>query len=106
MASMVLGLLRPYRGWLLVVFVAMLFEIAMSLAAPWPLKLVLDDAIGKHRLPDWLAWAHDYGFGRNTAGVALFAGAATLLIAIVAATTFIRRNKKRATRHVEHNSRN
>src|SRR5262245_7685830 len=51
LASMVLRLLRPYRGWLFIVFVAMLFEIAMSLAAPWPLKLVLDDALGKHQLP-------------------------------------------------------
>ena len=85
MTRLVLGLLRPYRGWLAVVFVAMLLEIATSLAAPWPLKLVLDDALGKHRLPDWLAWAHDYGFGRHTLGVALFAGVATLVIAIIGA---------------------
>src|SRR5215831_11301811 len=85
LVSMVLRLLRPYRGWLLIVFIAMLFEIVMSLAAPWPLKLILDDALGKHRLPDWLAWAHDYGFGRNTEGVALFAGIATLLIAVFGA---------------------
>jgi len=63
----------------------MLVEIATSLAAPWPLKLVLDDALGHHRLPDWLAWAHNYGFGRHTLGVALFAGVATLLIAIFGA---------------------
>jgi ABC-type multidrug transport system fused ATPase/permease subunit len=36
-------------------------------------------------LPDWLAWAHDYGFGRHTLGVAMFAGAATLVIAIISA---------------------
>src|SRR5271163_4263242 len=82
---LVLGLLRPYRGWLVIVFVAMVVEIAMSLAAPWPLKLVLDDALGKHQLPHWLAWAHDYGIGRNTLGVAVFAGLTTLLIAIFAA---------------------
>ena len=40
LTSLVIGLLRPYRGWLLIVFIAMLVEIAMSLAAPWPLKLV------------------------------------------------------------------
>ena len=27
----------------------------------------------------WLAWAHDYGIGRHTLGVALFAGVATLV---------------------------
>jgi ABC-type multidrug transport system fused ATPase/permease subunit len=85
MTRLVFGLLRPYWGWLAIVFVAMLAEIIASLAAPWPLKLVLDDALGKHHLPDWLAWAHDYGFGRHTLGVALFAGVATLVIAVIGA---------------------
>ena len=85
MTRLVLGLLRPYRGWLAIVLAAMLLEIAASLAAPWPLKLVLDDALGNHKLPDWLAWAHDYGFERHTLGVALFAGVATLVIAVVGA---------------------
>jgi ABC-type multidrug transport system fused ATPase/permease subunit len=78
-------LLRPYRAWLVIVLIAMLAEIAMSLAAPWPLKLVLDDALVNHKLPDWLAWAHNYGIGRHAVGVALFAGLSTLFIAIVAA---------------------
>lgn len=85
MTRLVLELIRPYRGWLVLVFVAMLVEIAMSLAAPWPLKLVLDDALANHQLPEWLAWAHDYGIGRHTLGVALFAGLATLFIAIISA---------------------
>ena len=85
LTRLVLELIRPYRGWLVIVFIAMLVEIAMSLAAPWPLKLVLDDALGNHHLPDWLAWAHNYGIGRNTLGVALFAGLSSLLIAIIAA---------------------
>jgi ABC-type multidrug transport system fused ATPase/permease subunit len=85
LTRLVFQLLRPYRAWLLVVFAAMLLEISMSLAAPWPLKLVLDDALGHHKLPDLLAWAHNYGFDRNTLGVALFAGVATLLIAIIGA---------------------
>ena len=85
MTRLVLELIRPYRGWLVIVFVAMLVEIAMSLAAPWPLKLVLDDALGNHHLPKALAWAHDYGIGRNALGVAVFAGLSTLLIAIIAA---------------------
>ena len=37
---------RPYRSWLIIVLAAMLVETLMSLAAPWPLKLVLDDALG------------------------------------------------------------
>ena len=85
LSRLVLGLLRPYSGWLIIVFIAMLVEIAMSLAAPWPLKIVLDDALVHHKLPDWLAWAHNYGIGRHTLGVALFAGIATLVIALIAA---------------------
>src|SRR6201991_4152614 len=86
MSRLVVDLLRPYRGRLAIVFAAMLLEIATSLAAPWPLKLVIDDALGNHHLPDWLDWAHQYaGFGKHTLGVALFAGAATLLIAAVGA---------------------
>lgn len=85
MTRLVFEMLRPYRGWLAIVFLVMLVEIGASLAAPWPLKLVLDDALGNHELPHWLAWAHDYGIGRHTLGVALFAGIATLLIAVVGA---------------------
>ncbi|KJC33937.1 ABC transporter [Bradyrhizobium sp. LTSP849] len=85
MSRLVLDLLRPYRGWLAIVFIAMLIEIVVGLAAPWPLKLVIDDALGNHHLPHWLEWAHDYGFGKHTLGVALFAGVATLAIAVVGA---------------------
>ncbi len=85
LGRLVLTLIRPYRAWLGLVFGAMLVEIAMSLAAPWPLKLVLDDALVNRHLPDWLAWAHNHGIGRNSLGVALFAGIATVLIALFAA---------------------
>ncbi|MET0677097.1 MAG: ABC transporter ATP-binding protein [Bradyrhizobium sp.] len=82
MSRLVFELLRPYRKWLAIVFAAMLIEIGATLAAPWPLKLVIDDALGNHHLPQWLDWAHQYGgFGKHTLGVALFAGVATLGIA-------------------------
>jgi ABC-type multidrug transport system fused ATPase/permease subunit len=86
MSRLIIDLLRPYRGWLTMVFIAMLIEIGTSLAAPWPLKLVIDDALGNHHLPHWLEWAHKYGgFGKHTLGVALFAGVATLGIATIGA---------------------
>ncbi len=43
-------LIRPYRGRLIIVLLAMLFEAAMSLATIWPLKIILDNAIGNHKL--------------------------------------------------------
>jgi len=85
MMPFVRELVRPYRGWLGIVLAAMLVETLMSLAAPWPLKIVLDDALGAHKLPAALEWAHEYGFGRHTLGVALFAGVLTVIIAVVGA---------------------
>jgi subfamily B ATP-binding cassette protein MsbA len=81
----VLQLVRPYRTGLAIVFAAMLVETLMSLAAPWPLKIVLDNALGGHPLPHWLEWVHDLGLDRNTMGLALFAALATAVIAAIGA---------------------
>jgi subfamily B ATP-binding cassette protein MsbA len=48
------GLIRPYRGTLAIIFVAMLIETFMSLAAPWPLKIILDNVVGDHKISPWL----------------------------------------------------
>jgi ABC-type multidrug transport system fused ATPase/permease subunit len=48
------GLIRPYRRTLVVIFLAMLVETVMSLASPWPLKIILDNVIGDHKLTPWL----------------------------------------------------
>ena len=48
------GLIRPYRNTLVVIFLAMLVETAMSLATPWPLKIILDSVVGDHKLAPWL----------------------------------------------------
>ncbi|MBL9176091.1 MAG: ABC transporter ATP-binding protein [Verrucomicrobiales bacterium] len=85
MVPLVLELLRPYRVGLAIVFAAMMVETAMSLAAPWPLKVVLDNAVGGHKLPEWLAWLTDFSLGRTPLGLAAFAALATLLIAAVGA---------------------
>jgi ABC-type multidrug transport system fused ATPase/permease subunit len=47
-------LIRPYRGTLGVILLAMLAQTAMSVAGPWPLKIVLDNVVGSHKLPPWL----------------------------------------------------
>ena len=51
-----LRLVRPYWTWLVLVLGAMLLETAMSLASPWPLKIVLDSVIDSRPMPAWLAW--------------------------------------------------
>jgi ABC-type multidrug transport system fused ATPase/permease subunit len=47
-------LVRPYRGTLVVIFIAMLVQTAMSVAGPWPLKIILDNVVGSHKLSPWL----------------------------------------------------
>ncbi|WP_353066379.1 ABC transporter ATP-binding protein [Tunturibacter psychrotolerans] len=48
------SLIRPYRGTLVGIFLAMLVETVMSLATPWPLKIILDNVIGDHKMAPWL----------------------------------------------------
>jgi ABC-type multidrug transport system fused ATPase/permease subunit len=48
------GLIRPYRRTLAIILLAMLVETIMSLATPWPLKIILDNVIGKHKMTPWL----------------------------------------------------
>jgi ABC-type transport system involved in Fe-S cluster assembly fused permease/ATPase subunit len=43
MSRLIRELIRPYRGTLLVIFIAMMVETLMSLAGPWPLKIILDN---------------------------------------------------------------
>jgi ABC-type multidrug transport system fused ATPase/permease subunit len=51
---LILSLVRPYRATLFVILLAMLIQTAMSVAAPWPLKIILDNVVGSHKLPHWL----------------------------------------------------
>jgi ABC-type multidrug transport system fused ATPase/permease subunit len=46
-----LTLVRPYWRWLVIVVITMLVETAMSLAAPWPLKIVLDSVLSGLPVP-------------------------------------------------------
>jgi ABC-type multidrug transport system fused ATPase/permease subunit len=47
-------LIRSRRGTLAVILLAMLVETAMSLAAPWPLKIILDNVVSDHKMAPWL----------------------------------------------------
>jgi ABC-type multidrug transport system fused ATPase/permease subunit len=78
-------LLRPYRGWITIIVLAMLIETAMSLAAPWPLKVILDNVVGNHKAPEWLAPFRSSLLGGNKMELAALAGILTVLIASFAA---------------------
>ena len=54
MLRLILSLVRPYRGTLLIILLAMIGQTAMSVAGPWPLKIILDNVVGSHKLAPWL----------------------------------------------------
>jgi ATP-binding cassette, subfamily B, bacterial len=45
---------RPHRRGLSLMSVAMLIDVGLNLARPWPLKLLIDNVIDGHRIPHWL----------------------------------------------------
>jgi ABC-type multidrug transport system fused ATPase/permease subunit len=74
-------LLGPRRRTLAVIFAAMLVQMAMSLAAPWPLKIIIDTVVGSHQQAHWVTWLLvELGVEGKTS-VAEAAGIATVLIA-------------------------
>src|SRR5262249_268446 len=83
MAALVVDLVRPYRKWLIIVFIAMLVETAMTLLAPWPLKVIIDNVVGSHKMPEWLGWAKDLPMGNSKEGLAAWAGISIILIALI-----------------------
>ena len=85
MTGLVLQLVKPYRMWLLVIFLAMLVETVMSLAAPWPLKIILDSVVGHRPLPHWLDWMNHTALGENKMGLAAAAAIGVVLIAALGA---------------------
>jgi ABC-type multidrug transport system fused ATPase/permease subunit len=85
MSHLIWELIRPYRGWLIIVFVAMLLETAMSIAAPWPLKIIIDNVVGEHKLPEFLAWLRDFSMGEKTLALAGVVALGSVLIAVLGA---------------------
>jgi ABC-type multidrug transport system fused ATPase/permease subunit len=82
---LVRALLRPYGGWLLIILGAMVVQTAMSLAAPWPLKVILDHVVGAHKAPEWLDSLRFLPLGGDKMELAAVAGVAVLVIAAVSA---------------------
>ena len=58
MVRLVLQLVRPYRWLLTIIVAAMLLQAAMGVAAPWPLKIIIDSALAtpRHPVPRWATW--------------------------------------------------
>jgi ABC-type multidrug transport system fused ATPase/permease subunit len=86
MWRLIRDLVRPYRGSLSIILIAMLVETAMSLAAPWPLKIIIDNVVGHHKLTPWLdALVRPMLDGGKQIHVAALAALASLVIALLGA---------------------
>jgi len=80
------GLSRPYRKWVVFILIAMLIEAVMSVATPWPLKIIIDDVVGHGSLPLRLQWLN-YLFPLNSK-VAMAAAVAIGFVLINALGSF------------------
>lgn len=79
------NLIRPFRWSLVLIFSAMIVETLMSLAGPWPLKVILDNVVGTRHLPPWLSHALASLPGTGKMQIALWAGAGAIVIATIGA---------------------
>jgi len=80
------SLVRPYRGTLLIILVAMLVQTAMSVAGPWPLKIILDNVVGSHKLSPWLAdFLRPILSGGSKMQIAAAAAISAVIIAVLGA---------------------
>ena len=86
MLRLIRDLVRPYRGSLLIVLLAMLVETAMSLAAPWPLKVIIDNVVSHHKMSPWLAdMLRPWMDGHHQMHIAALAAFAYVIIALLGA---------------------
>lgn len=79
-AKLVFKQVKPYRKWVVIIFLAMILETIMGLAAPWPLKIIIDSVVGHESLPIWLSWMNNLFVSNDK--MALAATAAILLVLI------------------------
>lgn len=83
---LILELIRPYRLLVAGIFAVLLIQIATGLAAPWPLKVVLDSVVGHHPLPAWLhGLLQPLLGGEGKMHIAGLAAIMVLVIAVIAA---------------------
>ena len=75
-------LLRRHRRTLAILLAAMLVQMVAGLAAPWPLKIIIDDVVGSHRPPAWIRVLLPILGGSDKAHIAAAAGLVTVLIAV------------------------
>jgi ABC-type multidrug transport system fused ATPase/permease subunit len=83
LAKLVWNMVSPYKKWLLIIFCAMLVETVMTLAAPWPLKIIIDNVVSHHKLPGWFSWMDTVFPGENKRQFAAVAAISVMVMAAI-----------------------
>jgi ABC-type multidrug transport system fused ATPase/permease subunit len=83
LAKLVWTLVSFYKKWLLIIFIAMLVETIVSLATPWPLKIIIDNVIGHHKLHGWFAFMDTIFTGENKIQFAAVAAISVIAMAAI-----------------------
>jgi ABC-type multidrug transport system fused ATPase/permease subunit len=84
MMVLIRELLSPYRRNLAVILAAMIVQSTATLAAPWPLKIVLDNVILGHKLSPWMArWLQPMLIHGHREHLAMVAAFAVVVIAVL-----------------------
>jgi ABC-type multidrug transport system fused ATPase/permease subunit len=84
MGDLIRELLRPYRRSLVVILAAMILQSTMSMAAPWPLKFILDNVILGRKLTPWFDHlVRPFLQHGHRVHIALLAACAVILIAVL-----------------------
>ncbi len=76
-------MVRPYKKWLFYIFIAMLIETVMGLAAPWPLKIIIDNVVNHHPLRGLFAWMDEIFKKENEKQFAAIAAISVIIIAAI-----------------------
>jgi ABC-type multidrug transport system fused ATPase/permease subunit len=84
MMVLIRELLRPYRSSLAIILAAMVVQSTATLAAPWPLKIVLDNVILGRKLSPWMArWLQPLLAHGHREHLAMMAAFAVVVIAVL-----------------------
>jgi ABC-type multidrug transport system fused ATPase/permease subunit len=83
MVRLIAQLVRPYRRFLLIILAAMVVQVGMTLASPWPFKVIIDSVGSNHPVPQWVNWFLPLFSGGNIKmRIAMVAAVIVVIIAV------------------------
>jgi ABC-type multidrug transport system fused ATPase/permease subunit len=83
LTHLAIDLVTPYRKWLVFILAALFIESMISLALPWPLKIIIDNVINENPLPHWLAFLNNLLPGAHFMALAVACGIMLVLLTAI-----------------------